>query len=68
MCFLITTYVKKFSSHFIFFLLACNPCLLKNITSLQTIRLNTIIYVNGSAQRDNYFKKKLKTDEEERGP
>ena len=68
MCFLITTYVKKFSSHFIFFLLACNPCFFKNITSLQTIRLNTIISVYGSAQRDNYLRKKLKTDKEERGP
>ena len=68
MCFLITTYVKKFSSHFIFFLLACNPCFFKNITSLQTIRLNTIISVYGSAQRDNYLRKNWKLIKKKGGP
>ena len=41
MCFLITTYVKKFSTHFIFSFGAVQvqlPCLVINITSLQTIR------------------------------
>ena len=46
----------------------CNPCLLINITSLQTIRLNTIISVNGSAQRGNYFKKNLKLITKKGGP
>jgi len=51
-----------------FFLLGCNPCLLVNITSLQTIRLNTIISVNGSAQPDNYFQKNWKLIKKKRGP
>ena len=45
--------IKRYSSHFIFFCLSCNPCMLINITSLQTIRTNTFFSVNGS----NYFQK-----------
>ena len=54
MCFPITTYIDKFSSYFIY-LLPCNPCMVINITSLQTIRPNTFLSVNFSAQRDGYF-------------
>ena len=60
------------SSHFIFFLFPCNPCLVINITSPETIIPDTFFFVNGSAQRDNYFQKKksnkLKSEKVERGP
>ena len=53
---IIASLIKKISSHFIFFCLSCNPCMLINITSLQTIRPNTFFSVNGP----NYFQKTKK--------
>ena len=60
--------LKSLAHTLSFLLLLCNPCLLVNITSLETTRLNTIISVNSSAQRDNYFQKNWKLIKKKGGP